>query len=152
MISELFLLCLATCLSCIFAFSPLTAKKIKVKNTVLHTDLCNMKTQMFLRMCWALEHLSGLMNLGCGLWGDTYMKNAQQRSVASMCYFRILHICQKNSAVFIRDSILTWSNTVKGAGSKTILKFTDKELRFLPPKLISKEVPCCKWHYKERQR
>lgn len=30
-------------------------------------------------------------------------------------------------------------------------RFTDKELWFLPPKLVSKEVPCCKWHYKERQ-
>jgi len=89
------LLYFATCLSCIFSFSPLTAKQIKVKNTVLHTDLCNMKIQMFLRMCWALEHLSGLMNLGCGLWGDTFIKSAQQRSVASMCCFHILHISAK---------------------------------------------------------
>lgn len=69
MISELILLCLATCLACIFAFSPLTAEKIKAKNTVLHTDLCNMKTQMFLKDVlstgtsqWSNE--SGLWSLG----------------------------------------------------------------------------------------
>lgn len=69
MISELILLCLATCLACIFAFFPLIAEKIKAKNPVLHTYLYNMKTQMFLKDVlstgtsqWSNE--SGLWSLG----------------------------------------------------------------------------------------
>lgn len=102
-------------------------------------------------MCWALEHLSGLMNLGCGLWGGYVYEEC---TTTLSCF----HVLLSHSPYLPKDFCSAYSRlnfNLEQHGKRGWIqnnsRFTDKELWFLPPKLVSKEVPCCKWHYKERQ-